>query len=86
MAGIGTVTRLDQDSVVDNTNHDLIHTLSVRLDAQWHNRSYAGEVACQGCRHVFERLREMDREAAMLLTKELELHVQANKFPQDLTD
>ena len=43
---------------MDNTNHDLVHTLSVRLDAGWHDSSYRKEVACESCQLVFDRLGE----------------------------
>lgn len=76
----------DQGAAVDNTNHDLLHTLSVRLDAQWHDKSYEAETKCEKCRDIFERLREMDREAVRLLTAELGAHVRSNKFPLDLAD
>ncbi|MBA4181031.1 MAG: hypothetical protein C0506_10625 [Anaerolinea sp.] len=76
----------DQDAIVDDTNHDLIHALSVRLDSRWHDGSYAAETKCQGCKKVFDRLRAMDAEAARLLTGELKNHITDNKFPLDLTD
>jgi hypothetical protein len=84
MASPKPATR-DQGSAVDDTNHDLLHSLSVRLDAQWHDRIYEGETHCAGCRDVFDRLRDMDREAAQLLTHELASHVKTNKFPIDLS-
>ncbi|MCK9521063.1 MAG: hypothetical protein M0R74_18870 [Dehalococcoidia bacterium] len=71
---------------VDNTNHDLLHTLSVRLDARWHDRTYEAETHCDGCKKLFERLRELDREAINLLSAELVAHVRSNRFPLDLTD
>jgi len=80
------VTRPEQDSPVDNTNHDLIHTLSVRLDSQWHDRAYEAETRCEGCRSAFERLRAMDREAIQILTREISNHFRTNRFPLDLTD
>jgi tRNA U54 and U55 pseudouridine synthase Pus10 len=72
--------------VLDNTNHDLVHTLSVRLDANWHDTSYRDETSCERCRDVFARLRELDEEAIQLLSNELASHVRANKFPVDLSD
>lgn len=78
-------SKSDQDLPVDNTNHDLVHTLSVRLDAQWHDRTYEAETHCEGCRRVFDRLRAMDREAVQLLTRELAAHVRTNRFPLDLS-
>ncbi len=75
-----------QDSPVDDTNHDLIHTLSVRLDAQWHGRLYEAETRCEACRSVFEHLRAMDREAIQLLTREVANHSRTSRFPLDLTD
>ncbi len=85
MAGALPATR-DQASIVDNVNHDLLHSISVRLDAQWHDRGYEAETACPDCRKVFDRLSEMDREAARLLAGELAAHVRENKFPVDLSD
>lgn len=76
----------DQTSIVDNVNHDLIHSISVRLDTQWHDRDYEAETTCPACRKIFDRLYEMDREAARLLTVELAAHVRASKFPVDLSD
>jgi len=76
----------DQGTGVDNTNHDLLHTLSVRLDAQWHERSYEAETKCDGCRRIFDRLREMDREAVQMLSRELSQHIRMNKFPLDIAD
>ncbi len=76
----------DQDAPVDNTNHDLVHSLSVRLDAQWHDRTYEAETRCEGCRAVFERLRAMDREAIQILSREFATHVRSNRFPLDLLD
>jgi hypothetical protein len=76
----------DQDAVVDNTNHDLIHTLSVRLDAGWHHQVYTAETKCQGCHQVFERLRELDREALQILSGELAKHIKSDRFPVDLSD
>ena len=70
----------------DNANHNLVHSLSVRLDAAWHDRSYGQEAACEGCQRIFARLHELDEEAEQLLSGELLTHVQANKFPVDLTD
>ena len=75
-----------EEAVVDDTNHDLIHTLSVRLDARWHDRAYAAETRCAGCQRVFDRIRELDREAALLLSRELGAHVRSNRFPLDLSD
>lgn len=72
--------------MLDNTNHNLVHTLSVRLDAGWHDGSYGKETTCDGCSHVFERLRTLDDEAVRLLSDELARHVRENKFPLDLTD
>ena len=46
-------------AVVDDTNHDLVHALSVRLDARWQEGSYGLETHCAGCRQVFDRLREI---------------------------
>ncbi len=66
---------------IDNTNHDLVHTLSVRLDARWHDTSYEEEVNCQGCRQMFEQLRKLDDEAIRLLSDELVAHVRSGKFP-----
>ncbi len=71
---------------MDNTNHDLVHMLSVRLDADWHDRVYGHETACDGCVRMFDRLRELDDESVRLLSDELVAHVKANKFPLDLTD
>ena len=85
MAEIATL-HPPQEMAVDDTNHDLVHALSVRLDARWHDASYGAETQCDGCRHVFERLREMDREAARLLSSELAAHVQSNRFPLDISD
>ena len=65
---------------MDNTNHDLIHSLSVRLDTRWHDRNYQEEIECVGCRHVFERLKQLDDEAIGLLSQELAAHVQSGKF------
>lgn len=75
-----------RESVIDDTNHDLVHTLSVRMDAGWHDLSYRNEARCEGCQRLFDRLQEMDREAVRLLTQELAAHVRTNKFPLDLTD
>jgi hypothetical protein len=86
IAGTGSLARSDQDTVLDNTNHDLIHALSVRLDAQWHDKSYRSETLCPSCMATFERVQEMDREAVRLLSIELREHVQDNKFPADLVD
>lgn len=77
---------LDQDLPLDNTNHDLVHSLSVRLDAQWHDRSYEAETRCPGCHAVFERLRAMDREAVQLLSRELQAHIASHRFPLDVSD
>lgn len=85
MAG-STLMKRDQDAVVDNTNHDLIHTLSVRLDAGWHHQVYTAETKCQGCHEVFERLRELDRDAVKMLSGELKRHIESNRFPIDLSD
>ncbi len=65
---------------MDNTNHDLVHTLSVRLDARWHDTSYEQEVVCSSCHRMFERLRELDDEAIRLLSVELADHVRSGKF------
>lgn len=35
-----TTAQPAQEAVVDDTNHDLVHALSVRLDARWHDSSY----------------------------------------------
>ena len=66
---------------MDNTNHDLIHTLSVRLDASWHDRTYEEEITCVNCRHIFERLKQLDDEAISLLAGELAEHVHSGRFP-----
>lgn len=72
--------------MMDDTNHDVVHALSVKLDSSWHDRSYQQETRCDACRGVFERVRELDEEAVKLLSDELAAHVRANKFPMDLTD
>jgi tRNA U54 and U55 pseudouridine synthase Pus10 len=69
---------------IDNVNHNLVHTLSVRLDASWHDQSYEHEASCTGCQHVFDRLRVMDEEAVNLLSNELASHVKDSKFPVNL--
>ena len=66
---------------MDNTNHDLVHTLSIRLDSRWHDNSYEDEVTCVNCRRVFDRLKELDDEAISLLAGELAEHVHNGKFP-----
>lgn len=71
---------------VDDTNHDLIHALSVRLDARWHDSSYRSETQCPQCQAVFEQLRRLDGEAVKLLTNELTRHIQVGRFPIDLVD
>lgn len=71
---------------MDDTNHDLIHALSVRLDSQWHDRSYGAETKCDTCKQAFERIRKMDEEAVAILSRELANHIRLNKFPLDLTD
>ena len=78
--------REERKMYMDNTNHDLVHMLSVRLDADWHDSSYSDETACDGCHRVFDRLHELDDEAVRLLSDELVAHVKANKFALDLTD
>ena len=72
--------------LVDDTNHNLVHTLSVRLDARWHDAGYAFETDCAGCESLFDRLRELDSEAIRLLTAELSRHVTSGRFPIDLAD
>lgn len=72
--------------MLDDTNHDLVHALSVRLDSRWHDLSYGKETKCTACRRAFERLQDLDDQAVQLLTRELAAHVKANKFPVDLTD
>lgn len=76
----------ERTTSIDNTNHDLVHSLSVRMDTAWHDRSYQNESACSDCRRIFDRMAELDREAIQLLSSELASHVRANKFPIDLTD
>jgi hypothetical protein len=85
MAGMMPATQ-DQTSIVDNVNHNLLHSISVRLDAQWHDQGYQAETTCPDCRKIFDRLSAMDREATRLLTGELAAHVRASKFPVDLPD
>ena len=86
MPGLGSLAQLDQDTILDDTNHDLIHALSVRLDAQWHDKTYRSETVCPGCMAAFERIQDMDREAARLLSIELRAHIEDNKFPVDMVD
>lgn len=86
MATAETSTIPEQDAIVDDTNHDLVHALSVRLDSRWHDWSYGVETKCERCQKTFERLRALDAEAARLLTAELKRHITNNKFPLDLTD
>lgn len=86
MAMQETAARSGPDLPVDDTNHDLIHSLSVRLDAQWHDRSYEAESHCDGCRSLFDRLRQLDKEAVRLLSNELTVHIRTSKFPLDLVD
>jgi|GEM_PF-5186685 len=75
-----------EEARVDDTNHDLIHSLSVRLDARWHDSTYGAETRCPGCQAAFARLRELDSEAIQLLTNELTRHVKVGRFPIDLVD
>lgn len=70
----------------DDTNHNLVHTLSVRLDARWHDTGYGYETECPGCQALFGRLRELDNEAIRLLGAELARHVTSGRFPVDLAD
>jgi hypothetical protein len=86
MAEVTSLVTPSPRSLMDDTNHDLIHTLSVRLDAQWHDERYRRETECTGCKRVFDRLRDLDREAVRLLTAEVAEHVRSNKFPLDLSD
>ena len=76
----------DQMTIVDNVNHDLLHTISVRMDTQWHDESYEADTTCPDCKKIYERLAEMDREATRLLTGELAAHIRASKFPVDISD
>ena len=71
---------------VDDANHNLVHALSVRLDARWHDRSYPADTDCSGCAALFGRLEELDAQAIRLLTAELARHVKVGKFPLDLAD
>lgn len=71
---------------IDDGNHNLIHTLSVRLDARWHDRDYSSEAECPGCQSLFQRLNEMDTEAVRLLTAEVARHVKTGNFPLELAD
>jgi hypothetical protein len=71
---------------MDNTNHNLVHTLSVRLDSRWHDEPYGQDTQCEGCQRVFTRLRELDDEAIALLNEELASHICKHKFPFDLSD
>jgi hypothetical protein len=73
-------------SGLDNTNYDLVHALTVRAAAAWHERSYERETICEDCVAIFDRLRGMDQEAAAMLSAELAKHVRQNKFPIDITD
>lgn len=66
---------------MDDTNFDLIKTLSVRANADWHDKAYREEVRCEGCRKLFAHLHGMDQEAVRLLTEELIQHVRAGAFP-----
>jgi hypothetical protein len=86
VAEIAALVTPSPKTLMDDTNHDLIHTLSVRLDSQWHDEGYRRETECGGCRRVFDRLRDLDRDAVRLLTAELTEHIHSNKFPLDLTD
>ena len=66
---------------MDNTNFDLIKTLSVRANADWHDQSYRSDVQCDGCRRLFDRLHAMDQEAVQLLSEELAQHINQGVFP-----
>lgn len=79
-------TMTNTGSGLDNANYDLVHALSVRAAAAWHEQHYERDTACDSCVDLFERLRNMDQEATALLSTELMAHIQANKFPIDLTD
>ena len=59
---------------------------ALQPDAQWHDRSYEAESSCDGCRKIFEGLRQMDREAIQALGRELAVRVRLNKLPLDLRD
>ncbi len=63
---------------VKNTIHNLIHTLSVKLDAAARYGLYQDEASTDGfddCRELFGRLREREQEDIQGLVRCLQNHI-----------
>jgi rubrerythrin len=61
-----TIERIRQDGPVKNTFHNLIQTLSVKLDSAARYGLYADDARADGyedCAELFDRLRSHERQA-----------------------
>src|ERR671922_2513454 len=77
---IGSRSRTE---AVTNVNHDLIQTMSEKLDAVWRYDKYIEDAQkdnCQECATLFQRLKQEDQRQIEQLRTEIERHVQQRTF------
>lgn len=64
-----------------NFNHDIIQTLSVKLDSLWRYDEYLKNAkGCEVCENMWKELKEADLKAAKKLRDEIARHIDQNKF------
>jgi hypothetical protein len=68
---------------VTNVNHDLIQTMSEKLDSMWRYDKYIEDAEkdnCAECASLFSQMKEDDQRHVELLRAEIERHVHRQTF------
>lgn len=67
-----------------NCNHNLIHELSVKLDALWRYDQYIQDAKTNGCPdrccELFQKIKEDVQKHIEMLKEEIARHVKENNF------
>jgi uncharacterized protein (DUF427 family) len=68
--------------MLKNYNHDLIHSLSEKLDAVWrYQKEYLKNAeACKDCVALWKKLMADDEKHIEMLKEEISRHIKENRF------
>jgi GR25 family glycosyltransferase involved in LPS biosynthesis len=68
--------------MLKNHNHDLVHSLSEKLDAVWrYQREYLKNAkGCSSCIKIWKKLMTDDEKHVKILKEEISRHIKRNRF------
>jgi hypothetical protein len=68
--------------MLKNHNHDLIHSLSEKLDAVWRyqNHYLKDSEGCKNCVDMWKKFIEDDEKHIEMLKEEISRHIKENRF------